>query len=143
MTSFSFNSPKRSTDCFSEYMQKFGSVTSAKSLITLGRVSAALINSCTSYQQVGSEKSLGSEEPLLLLFSTVSALEVDCSFKTKRGELDKLARMNGFKVDQLLTNGRFSEQMREHTSSMRGFIKEKGCKTVREIVRRNFPTVSR
>jgi hypothetical protein len=99
--------------------------------------------SCTSYQQVGSEKPLGSDEPLIILFSTVAALEVDCSFKTKRNELNELARMNGFKLADFLPNGRFSDRMREKTSSMRGIIKEKGCKVVHEMVRRSFPTVSR
>jgi hypothetical protein len=101
----------------------------------------SVAESCTAYQNGGSEKPLGSEEVLIILFSTVSALEIDCPFKSKRGELQKLAKANGFRLDDFLPGGRFSKQMRERTDYNHGFIKEKGCDVVRGIVRRSFPSV--
>jgi hypothetical protein len=101
----------------------------------------SVAESCTAYQNAVSEKPLGPEESLIILFSMVSALEIDCSFKAKRGELQKLANADGFRFDDFLPNGRFSRQVRERIDYNHGFIKEKGCGVVRGIVRRNCPSV--
>lgn len=129
---------------FAEYIEKLGKSDLGEMTHYPRKGVGSMIDSCTAYQNAGSERSLGGpEEMLTFLFSTVSALETDCSFKAKRGELQKLAKANGFNLDDFLPNGRFSKQVRERTQYNHGFIKEKGCDVVRGIVRRNFPSLGR
>jgi hypothetical protein len=99
--------------------------------------------SCKAYQQSGPQKPMGPEGALIAIFSTVVALEVDCSFKSNRSELQRLAHLHGFALEEFQAEGRFFNQMEHQTHAMRGFIKDKGCKAVRGIVKRSFENVGR
>jgi hypothetical protein len=97
--------------------------------------------SCKAYQHSGLQKPMCPEVALVAILSTVAALEVDCSFKSNRRQLERLAHLHGFKLEDFQAKGHFSEQMDDQTKAMRGFIKDKGCKAVRGIVKRSFQNV--
>jgi hypothetical protein len=100
-------------------------------------------DSCAAYQQSGRQTAMGPEKVLIVLFSTVAALEIDCAFKSNRRELERLARLHGFKLEDFQSGGRFLDKIEDQTHAMRRFIQEKGCRVARGAVTKNFQNVGK
>jgi hypothetical protein len=83
----------------------------------------------------------GPEAELIVLVSHLVALGIDCSFKIDTSELQKLVGLKGFKIEDFLPKGKFSDRMEEQIVSARELIKSKGCRIARDIILNDFPGI--
>jgi hypothetical protein len=91
----------------------------------------------------GQQTEPGPEAEVIVLVSRLVALGIDCSFQINQSELQKLVGMKGFKIEDFLPNGKFSDRMEEQIISVRDLIKNKGCRVARDIILNNFPGIGR
>jgi len=88
----------------------------------------------------------GSEDPegaIIILVSYLIALGIDCSFQINLNELQKFVGMQGFKIEDFLPDGKFSDQMQEQINSARELIRNKGCKVTRDTILNDFPNMGK
>ena len=83
----------------------------------------------------------GPEAELIVLVSHLVALGIDCSFKIDASKLQKLVGLKGFKIEDFLPNGKFSDRMEEQIISASELIKNKGCRIARDIILNDFPGI--
>jgi hypothetical protein len=83
----------------------------------------------------------GPEAELIVLVSHLVALGIDCSFKIDTSELQKLVGLKGFKIEDFLPKGKFSDRMDWQIISARELIKNKGCSIARDIILNDFPGI--